>query len=115
MPEFSKHNIFEDFDYDIIKGFENKMKDILRASKIGGVAIARINMENFDIEIGGFKKSVSVGGCFCGILNTITTLAMSAYLIDLNKKVIGFYAVDSSLTQLSKAEHKEQHNKAEFH
>lgn len=107
-PESSKHNIFEDYDYDIIHGFENKLREILQASKIGGAATARLNMENFDIEIGGFKKSVSMGGGFCGILNTITTLAMSEYLIDLGRNAPGFYAVDSSLTQLSEAEHKEQ-------
>lgn len=107
-PEASKHNIFEDYEYDIIHGFEEKLKEILSASKIGGAATARLNMENFDIEIGGFKKSVSMGGGFCGILNTITTLAMSAYLIDLDRNAPGFYAVDSSLTQLSEAEHKEQ-------
>ena len=107
-PESSKHNIFEDYDYDIIHGFENKLREILQASKIGGAATARLNMENFDIEIGGFKKSVSMGGGFCGILNTITTLAMSGYLIDLDRNAPGFYAVDSSLTQLSEAEHKEQ-------
>lgn len=106
--ETSKHNIFEDFDYDIIHGFEEKLREILQASKIGGASSARLNMENFDIEIGGFKKSVSMGGGFCGILNTITTLAMSGYLIDLNRNAPGFYAVDSSLTQLSEAEHKEQ-------
>lgn len=107
-PESSKHNIFEDYDYDIIHGFEDKLREILQASKIGGAATARLNMENFDIEIGGFKKSVSMGGGFCGILNTITTLAMSGYLIDLDRNAPGFYAVDSSLTQLSEAEHKEQ-------
>lgn len=106
--EPSKHNIYEDYDYDIIHGFEEKLKEILQASKIGGAASARLNMENFDIEIGGFKKSVSMGGGFCGILNTITTLAMSGYLIDLDRNAPGFYAVDSSLTQLSEAEHKEQ-------
>lgn len=106
--EISKHNIFEDFDYDIIRGFEEKLREILQASKIGGATSARLNMENFDIEIGGFKKSVSMGGGFCGILNTITTLAMSGYLIDLDRNAPGFYAVDSSLTQLSEAEHKEQ-------
>ena len=106
--EPSKHNIYEDYDYDIIHGFEEKLREILRASKIGGAASARLNMENFDIEIGGFKKSVSMGGGFCGILNTITTLAMSGYLIDLDRNAPGFYAVDSSLTQLSEAEHKEQ-------
>lgn len=106
--EPSKHNIYEDYDYDIIHGFEEKLREILQASKIGGAASARLNMENFDIEIGGFKKSVSMGGGFCGILNTITTLAMSGYLIDLDRNTPGFYAVDSSLTQLSEAEHKEQ-------
>lgn len=108
--EPSKHNIFEDYDYDIIHGFEEKLREILQASKIGGAASARLNMENFDIEIGGFKKSVSMGGGFCGILNTITTLAMSGYLIDLDRNAPSFYAVDSSLTQLSEAEHKEQSN-----
>ncbi|WP_285824558.1 AAA family ATPase [Schaedlerella arabinosiphila] len=106
--ESSKHNIYEDYDYDIIHGFEEKLREILQASKIGGAASARLNMENFDIEIGGFKKSVSMDGGFCGILNTITTLAMSGYLIDLDRNAPGFYAVDSSLTQLSEAEHKEQ-------
>lgn len=106
--EPSKHNIYEDYDYDIIHGFEEKLREILQASKIGGAASARLNMENFDIEIGGFKKSVSMGGGFCGILNTITTLAMSGYLIALDRNAPGFYAVDSSLTQLSEAEYKEQ-------
>ena len=108
ISDSQKHSIFEDYGYDIIHGFEEKLRDILTASKVGGAATARLNMENFDIEIGGFKKSVSMGGGFCGILNTITTLAMSAYLIDLDRPAPGFYAVDSSLTQLSEAEHKAQ-------
>lgn len=33
---------------------------------------------------------------------------MSGYLIDLDRNAPEFYAVDSSLTQLSEAEHKEQ-------
>ena len=33
---------------------------------------------------------------------------MSAYLIDLDRPTPGFYAVDSSLTKLSEAEHKAQ-------
>ena len=53
--EPSKHNIYEDYDYDIIHGFEEKLREILQASKIGGAASARLNMENFDIEIGGFN------------------------------------------------------------
>lgn len=106
--ELSKYNIYEDYDYYIVHGFEEKLRNILQASKVGGAASARLNMENFDIEIDGFKKSVSMGGGFCGILNTITTLAMSGYLIDIGRNAPGFYAVDSSLTQLSEAEYKEQ-------
>ncbi len=106
--ETSKHNIYDDYSYDIVHSFEEKLREILQATKIGGAASARLNMENFDIEIGGLKKSVSMGGGFCGILNTITTLAMSGYLIDLDRHAPGFYVVDSSLTQLSEAEHKEQ-------
>lgn len=104
----SKHNIYEDYDYDIVQGFESKLQEILQASKVGGATSARLNMENFDIELGGLKKSVSMGGGFCGIINTIATLAMSGYLIDLDRIAPGFYAVDSSLTQLSEAEHKEK-------
>ena len=33
--ELSKHNIYEDYDYDIIHGFEEKLRGILQASKIG--------------------------------------------------------------------------------
>lgn len=106
--EPSKHNIFEDYNYDLIHGFEEKLKSILQDTKFGGADSVRVNMENFDIEIGGLKKSVSMGGGFCGILNTLTTLAMSGYLIDLDRYAPGFYAVDSSLTQLSEAEYKEQ-------
>lgn len=106
----SKYNVFEDYDYDLIKGFEKKLRQILKAAHIGGASSARLNMENFDIEIEGLKKSVSMGGGFCGLLNTITTMAMSSYLIDLGRSAPGFYAVDSSLTQLSEAEHKEQND-----
>lgn len=107
-PKLQKHSIFEDYNYDIIHGFEERLREILRAAKVGGADTARLNMETFDIEIGGLKKSVSMGGGFCSILNTITTLAMSSYLIELDRPAPGFYAVDSSLTQLSEAEYKEK-------
>jgi len=108
ISESTKHSIFEDYTYDIIHGFEEKLREILTASKVGGAATVRLNMENFDIEIDGKKKPVISGGGHCGILNTITTLAISAYLIGLDRPAPGFYAVDSSLTQLSEAEYKEQ-------
>lgn len=108
IPESTKHSIFEDYTYDIIRGFEEKLRKILTASKVGGAATVRLNMENFDMEIDGKKKSVISGGGHCGILNTITALAISSYLIELDRPAPGFYAIDSSLTQLSEAEYKEQ-------
>ncbi len=83
--EPSKYNIYEDYDYDIIHGFEEKLRGILQASKIGGAASARLNMENFDIEIGGFKKSVSMGGGFCGILNTFNSVFIISKKCPLSK------------------------------
>ena len=53
ISEISKHNIYDDYGYDIILGFEEKLKQILLASKIGGASSARLNMENFDVVIGG--------------------------------------------------------------
>lgn len=108
VPELTKHSIFDDYDFQTVHGFEEVLREILKESKVGGASTARLNMENFDIEIEKKKKSVSMGGGFCGILNTIMTLAMSKYLIDMNRPAPGFYAVDSSLTQLSEAEYKAQ-------
>lgn len=110
IPENPKFNIFSYYDYDIIHGFEEKLVEILSASKVGGSTTARLNMTNFDIEIGGLTKAVSMGGGFCGILNTITAFAMSSYLIERNCKAPGFFAADSPLTQLSEADHIERSN-----
>ncbi|HCT64536.1 MAG TPA: AAA family ATPase [Lachnospiraceae bacterium] len=107
-PENPKYNIFSYYDYDIVHGFEEKLIEVLSASKIGGSTTARLNMTNFDIDIGGLKKAVSMGGGFCGIVNTITAFAMSAYLIEHDCKAPGFFAADSPLTQLSEADHIKQ-------
>lgn len=110
IPENPKYNIASYFDYELVHGFEEKLIEVLSASKIGGATTARLNMTNFDIEIGGLKKAVSMGGGFCGLLNTITAFSMSAYLIERDCKSPGFFAADSPLTQLSEAEHIEQRN-----
>ena len=36
--EPQKHNIFEDYGYDIIHGFEEKLRDVLTASKGDGIS-----------------------------------------------------------------------------
>lgn len=107
-PENPKYNIFGYYDYDLVHGFEKKLIEILKASKIGGATTARLNMKNFDIEINSLGKAVSMGGGFYGILNTIIAYTMSAYIIEKGGKAPGFFASDSSLTQLSEAEHISQ-------
>lgn len=108
VPKDVTHNILADYAYDVVQGYEEKLRAILTASKIGGAATARLNMETFDVQIGGKKKSVANGGGFCGILNTITTVAMAEYLLELDRIAPRFYAVDSALTQLSEASHVSQ-------
>ena len=81
------------------------MISVLKASKIGGATTARLNMKNFDIEINNMSKAVSMGGGFCGLLNTIVAYTMSAYILENDGKAPVFFASDSSLTQLSEADH----------
>ena len=61
-PDNPKYNIMGYYDYELVHGFEKKLIQVLSASKIGGATTARLNMTNFDIEIGGLKKAVSMGG-----------------------------------------------------
>lgn len=51
-----------------------------------------------------------MGGGFCALLNTITTYAMSKYIIDQNGYAPYFFATDSSLTQLSESEQIQKTN-----
>lgn len=117
VKKLSTHDIFADFGFDIINGFEEKLKDILKQYKVGGASTALLNKDTFDVEIGGLKKSVSNGGGYCGILNTLTTLAMGGYLIDLDRPAPGFYAVDSSLTPAlgGRTQRTERNDQAKLH
>ena len=108
VSKATTHNILADYAYDVVQGYEEKLRAVLSASKIGGAATARLNMDTFDVQINSKKKSVANGGGYCGILNTITTLAMNEYLLELDRIAPGFYAVDSALTQLSEASHISQ-------
>ena len=51
VPGLTKHSIFEDYDFDTVHGFEEVLRAILKESNVGGASTARLNMENFDIEI----------------------------------------------------------------
>lgn len=83
-PIVTKRKIADFFDYNLIHGFEENLIKVLTASKIGGADTARLNMQNFDIEINGKSKLATMGGGFCALLNTITTYAMSKYIIEQN-------------------------------
>ena len=109
-PVITKRKIIDFFDYDLIHGFEENLIKVLAASKIGGADTARLNMQNFDIEINGKSKPATMGGGFCALLNTITTYAMSEYIIDQNGYAPYFFATDSSLTQLSESEQIQKTN-----
>ena len=105
-PATVKHKIAAGFDYDLIDGFEQKLQTILKASKIGGSSTARLNMKSFDIEINGISKIALMGGGFCALFNTIAAYTMSEYIIEKGGYAPHFFAVDSSLTQLSEPEKK---------
>ena len=107
-PKSVEYHIKDDFTPQLIHGLEDRLRYILRESKFGGAETARLNMDIFDIEINKMKKAVFSGGGICAILNTITTLALNRYLIELDKFAPGFYAVDSALTQFSESKYKEQ-------
>ena len=106
----ARFDIVGRFDRTEITAYEDMLISILKASKIGGYGSARLNMNTFDVEINGYGKAATMGGGYCGILNTIVALAMTKYLQNNDKFAPGFFLVDSSLTQLSESEHKESAN-----
>lgn len=95
------YDIKKYFDYDLIDEFQDMLIDILKASKIGGASSARFDVDSFDIEIDNKHKASSMGGGYCALLNTITALAMTAYIIKRGRPAPGFFIADSPLTQLS--------------
>ena len=103
-PVSVKHKIADYFDYDLVHGFEEKLIKFLSASKVSGATTARLNMKNFDIEINIKGKASIMGGGYCALFNTITTYAMSEYIISKNGYAPDFFITDSSLTQLSDTE-----------
>lgn len=103
-PVSVKHKIADYFDYDLVHGFEEKLIKFLSASKVSGATTARLNMKNFDIEINNKGKASIMGGGYCALFNTITTYAMSEYIISKNGYAPDFFITDSSLTQLSEPE-----------
>lgn len=95
----------EKFDIPIFKRFECELKNALANCHLRGAEKSNFNMDVFDLEISNKVKSVSMGGGYNSVLNTIIALTMSNFLVENNCKAPGFFIVDSVLTQLSEAEH----------
>ena len=101
-----EHDYKTDFDIKDIHAFETILIEILRQSGFNGYSSARLNLDTFDLEIGGRLKSLTNGGGYCGILNTILALAMMEFLLEYGSYPPGLLLADSSLTQLSESESK---------
>lgn len=109
-PTQIKYDINEYFDYDSLHAFEETLRSILEASHYEGSGSARINMNTFDMEVGGREKAVSNGGGYCGFLNSVVSLALVEYLEKYGEYSPGIFAADSPLTQLSESEFTSNNN-----
>jgi len=105
-PTEVKHDINQFFDLETVQAFQEKLIAILQACHYQGASSARLNMETFDLEVGGRPKSISNGGGYCGFLNTVVALAMIEFLEEQGAYSPGLLIVDSPMTQLSESEYK---------
>lgn len=109
-PTEVKYDINQFFDCETVQSFQDKLIAILQACHYQGASSARLNMETFDLEIGGRPKALSNGGGYCGFLNTIVALAMIEFLEEQGEYSPGVLVVDSPMTQLSESEYTEKQN-----
>ncbi len=105
-PTDVKHDINQFFDLETVQAFQEKLIEILQACHYQGAGSARLNMETFDLEVGGRAKAISNGGGYCGFLNTVVALAMIEFLEEQGAYTPGLLVVDSPMTQLSESEYK---------
>jgi hypothetical protein len=99
-PKGEEYIIKEFFDPEVILAFEEKLIDVLKACNYGGYSSARLNMDTFDLELGGNPKIYQSVG-MCGILNMIVAMTMVDFLIERNRPAPGFLIADSPLSALS--------------
>lgn len=109
-PSQTKYNMNDYFNYELLHIFEEVLQSILRDINYEGAGSARINMNTFDLEVGGKGKSNSNGGGYCGLLNTIVGLGLVEFLNEHGKYSPGIFIADSPLTQLSESERIKEEN-----
>jgi peptidoglycan hydrolase CwlO-like protein len=107
-PVEVKHDIDTFFDRETVQAFQSKLIAILQACHYRGAGSARLNMDAFDLEIGGREKAISNGGGYCGFLNTVVALALVEFLEEQGAYSPGLFIVDSPMTQLSESEYMEK-------
>lgn len=107
-PTEVKHDINQFFDYEMVQAFQDKLIAILQACHYQGAGSARLNMDTFDLEVGGRAKAISNGGGYCGFLNTVVALALIEFLEEQGAYSPGLFIVDSPMTQLSESEYMEK-------
>jgi hypothetical protein len=105
-PTDVKLDINQFFEHETIHAFQDKLIAILLACHYQGAGSARLDMETFDLEVGGRAKALSNGGGYCGFLNTVVALAMVEFLEEQGAYSPGLLIVDSPMTQLSESEYK---------
>lgn len=109
-PSQTKYDMNDYFDYELLHTFEEILRSILRDTHYEGAGSARLNMNTFDLEVGGRDKAVSNGGGYCGFLNTIVSLALVEFLDKHGEYSPGIFIADSPLTQLSESEYTQNNN-----
>lgn len=96
-----KYHPKEYFDTEFSERIDSYYKDILtECSYVPTPLTTRFNLQDFDIEIDGHKKSGYQGQGYCSFVNTITALVFRYYLSKHAKYDPGFLIVDTPLLGL---------------
>lgn len=96
-PEFHPK---EYFGKEFQEGLDKLLKDALTECCYDNLTSARFNMQDFDIEINGHKKSSTHGQGYCSYLNSIIAFAFRQYLFANAAYDPGFLVIDTPLLGL---------------
>lgn len=95
-----KYHPREYFDDEFRSIMDSYAKSILTECNFENLTAARFNIDDFDIEVNGGKKSVNHGKGYCAFLNTVVVLMFRKYLATCAKFNPGLLVVDTPLLGL---------------
>lgn len=87
----------EHFDSQFQTTMSEYADSILQECKYQGLAAARFDMTNFDIEVNGEPKGASHGKGYCSYLNTVVALMFRKYLMEHGKYNPELLIIDTPL------------------